>query len=221
MTTARLAPEQVRTVHLAVSGERKSYGFACDRIALSEHGRIDMVSVIGASTAIKGLRGALNTAGNSGLSIHLDSAHLARPAAGPGREEQKYFNRADYLRRNEHRYRSFTHRLGYDWVHALFLAKDPDFLPSVDEDAIWRALKSSRFTTPVLRGWMPWLVGRLRREGRLAYLYGQDCRCGRLDLTTPQLDAIVADGLRAGRLRIEGEDGSCVAEEADHVAVPA
>jgi hypothetical protein len=53
-------------------------------------------------------------------------------------------------------YRIDAHRLGLGSIHALFTCRQQGFLPNDSDDALWQELKQERFTTPLLRGWLPY-----------------------------------------------------------------
>jgi hypothetical protein len=56
-------------------------------------------------------------------------------------------------------YRIDAHRLGFGSIHALFTCRQQGFLPNDSGDALWQELKQERFTTPMLRGWLPHILG--------------------------------------------------------------
>ena len=64
-------------------------------------------------------------------------------------------------------------------------------------------MDSEVYETPLIREWMPYITGELVRNK-----YLRECRCFRtnaavLDLkTTKQLDDIVIEGLKKGKIRI-------------------
>ena len=61
-------------------------------------------------------------------------------------------------------YRVDAHRLGFGSVHALFTCRQPGFLPNDSDDALWQELKQERFTTPLLRSWLPHIRKELETQ---------------------------------------------------------
>ncbi len=72
----------------------------------------------------------------------------------------------------------------------------------VTEESLWQELNTTRFTTPILREWIPFIDRKLRECNRLenAHVYG--CQCGILTATTTKLDEIVIGGLKDGDIVI-------------------
>ena len=94
---------------------------------------------------------------------------------------------------------------GYGSVHALFTCRQPGFLPNDSDDALWQELKQERFTTPLLRGWLPHVRKELETKGLLVRCYTLDCTCCVLTATSADLDAIVECGLKNGLITIKEE----------------
>lgn len=105
------------------------------------------------------------------------------------------------------RYNVHRHRLGFDQWHMLALAADPHLMPSYSQRALWEQISSTRFTTPVLRDWTPWIAAELLRRDRLQRLECWRCDSALLMLDTEELDEIVSLGLRTRKLTMkEGND---------------
>jgi hypothetical protein len=98
-----------------------------------------------------------------------------------------------------------SHRLGFGSVHALFTCRQDGFLPNDSDDALWQELKQERFTTPLLRGWLPHIRKQLELSEWLSRCYTFDCTCSVLTATSADLDAIVEYGLKNGLIVIEDE----------------
>jgi hypothetical protein len=92
--------------------------------------------------------------------------------------------------------------LGLGAWHLVATAKREDFVPCMDEEAVWQNLVR-RTTTPIMREWMPQLVRRLHAEDLLtaATAHGR-LAPGLLNVTTKSLDELVAAGLRQRTYRI-------------------
>lgn len=86
------------------------------------------------------------------------------------------------------------------------MTKAPGFMMVVTEEMLWRELNSPRFTTPILRAWVPYLEAELRACNRLEDAHVFNCKCGILAVTTPKLDEIVIDGLSKGKILIPRQE---------------
>jgi hypothetical protein len=102
-----------------------------------------------------------------------------------------------------HGYKRYQERLKYGLVHAIWVSKRVEFLPSVSGEAMWQSLMSSRFTTPLLRHWMRPIISKMVDLGKLRYTWGYRCKCGILTATDRELDSIVSEGIRSGLLPID------------------
>ena len=88
-------------------------------------------------------------------------------------------------------YRIDAHRLGFGSIHALFICRQQGFLPNDSDDALWQELKQERFTTPLLRGWLPYVRKELELKSLLSRCHTLDCTCCILTATSADLDSIV------------------------------
>ena len=100
-------------------------------------------------------------------------------------------------------YRIDAHRLGFGSIHALFICRQQGFLPNDSDDALWQELKQERFTTPLLRGWLPHVRKELEIKSLLTRCHTLDCTCCILTATSADLDSIVEFGLQNGFIKIE------------------
>lgn len=80
-------------------------------------------------------------------------------------------------------------------AHAVFVSKRPGFLPVGTPTRIWKELMDNRFTTPMLRGWMPYIVEQLRAKDLLRDAWCYRCQSVLLTATTEDLDQIVTEGV--------------------------
>jgi hypothetical protein len=102
-------------------------------------------------------------------------------------------------------YFCYMHKLDYGQAHALFVTKSPGFMKIVNEEALWQELNNVRFTTPILRQWMPYIEQELRRMELLEEAHVFNCACGVLSAQTKHLDMIVSTGLKNGSITIPDE----------------
>jgi hypothetical protein len=93
-------------------------------------------------------------------------------------------------------YRTDALRLGFGSIHALFTCRQQGFLPNDSDDALWQELKQERFTTPMLRGWLPYIRKELELKSLLSRCHTLDCTCCTLTATSAELDVIVEFGLK-------------------------
>lgn len=177
----------------------------CDRAAIDEYNTLYVASVVGPGNAVKKLRAALHTKGNR-CEIQPDGLEFIHPNGG-----RQYPYGRNAIRRCEYGYDSYTERMDYGYVHAVFVSKSPLLLVSVSDEALWRRLKSKDFTTPLLRGWMPWITAKLIDNRLLRYTYGHRVKCGTLLCGSDSLDLIVQEGIQDGHLRFEEAPALAVA----------
>jgi hypothetical protein len=169
-----------------------------DRIALTRAKELLMISLIAPAQTVKGIRGILNT--NSRCTIQATGQMVKRESASTSRGEQP-----GRITRCGESYRTETHKLPLGMAHAVFMTRAPGFLPSMAEEHVWQELMSNRFTTPMLRAWVPWIARTLKAQGLLLEAYCYNCNCGQLIATDQQLDKVVSDGLVGGSLLIESQ----------------
>jgi hypothetical protein len=168
-----------------------------DRLAVGSRGELPLISVVAPTQIVKGIRGWLHTskrgmATATGAKVkksHEDDSRLRNPGN---------------LAKLDCGYATEVHRLSYGLAHALFTARTPGLLVSLAEESLWQELKTTRFTTPLLRDWMPWLTNQLLDQGLLVEADCHRCRCGVLQATTADLDAVVSRGLQEGHITIPG-----------------
>jgi hypothetical protein len=100
-------------------------------------------------------------------------------------------------------YTTYRARASLNNWHFLFVAKTPGLLLSMDEASVWRELRSERYTTPILREWVMYLIRKLKDDHCLETLGGFGHNAGLLTADSDDLDKIVKNGLRHRKLRIQ------------------
>jgi hypothetical protein len=162
-----------------------------DKVALDQN-RLFFISLVAFGQDVKALRAAFAVGVDS--PIHLKNVTLSRDGEStiPGDVRPAFGG-----------YRLDTHRLGFGSIHALFTCRQPGFLPNESDDALWQELKQERFTTPLLRGWLPYIRKELEIKSLLSRCHTLDCTCCVLDAKSADLDSIVEFGLKNGLIRIE------------------
>jgi hypothetical protein len=169
-------------------GRQTEVSLHCDAM-VCEGGQILLVSAAGPQSAVKALAATLR--GDSKVE------YLAEVPEGDGSRHLR-------AERRPGGYRVHRTRLGADTWHVLCVAQVEGLLPVLSEETLWQALRSGRFSTPLLRGWAPWLMGRMLETGLLAGLEQAGCHAGLLRADADALDRLVSEGVRDGHLEIPG-----------------
>jgi hypothetical protein len=164
-----------------------------DRLAVGGRGELLLVSLIAEAQRVKQIRAIL--AGGAKVTIQATGVKLTRPGDEPwqAREPGRLYPAPDG-------YQCQTHKLGFGLVHAMFLTRTPGFLKVVTPESLWQELNAPRFTTPLLKAWVPYLEAQLRTDERLEHAHGFRCQCGVLSALTRHLDEVVSQGLAQGKI---------------------
>jgi hypothetical protein len=189
--------EEITLCALAVAGKDiGGYRLEADRLAVSPAGTLLVAQVAAPAALVKGFAGVLHN--------HGQLAEITLAAGTLKNDEYPYGRTVHYLGRASEGYvRAGVAHLGYGVAHALFVARAPGLLRDCTEDALWRELCGPRYTTPLLRPWVPHLMAKLRAAGLLISCLGHRTTAGLLTATQDDLDRLVTEGLQAGRLRLE------------------
>lgn len=166
-----------------------------DKLAMSGRGDLLLLSVFCDPMRVKQIRailcGGAKAVGNaSGVQV------------GPPGGAYYEFHTPGRLLPTADGYAVHTHKLGFGLVHALFITRMPGFLKVVSEESLWQELTGPRFTTPLLREWMPYIEKQLRNNQELEDAHTFGCHCGVLSATTKSLDEIVTRGLQRYEIEI-------------------
>ena len=165
-----------------------------DKVALHEN-RLMFISLVAFSQDVKAIRAGL--AADLKVPMRLSNVTLTRD------DETLVPNGAWPASQG---YRIDAHRLGFGSLHAIFTCRQPGFLLNDSDDALWQELKQERFTTPLLRAWLPHLRKELETKNLLQRCHTFDCNGSILTATSADLDAIVESGLKNGLITIEPGD---------------
>ncbi len=186
-------------------------GVQFNKIAHSGSNELLMVSLVADTHRIKQIRAALVP----------DKGGKSKVTANAGGVKTKQLSEEDWYKRSPGRlnasgdgYYVHVHKLGFGLAHALLVSKTPGFLMTVSEESLWQQLNTTKFSTPLLREWAPFLERKLREICRLedAHCYG--CHCGILSATTSLLDELVVDGLTSGEIAILSSNAITKSESA-------
>ena len=166
-----------------------------DKIAVSGRGELLLLSVVAPTQITKAMRAILN--GGAKAQITAGGVKVQRPT-----DEPYYARQPGRLYATPDGYNTYNHKLGYGLAHTYFITRMPGFLRVVSEEALWQELNDTRFTTPLLREWMPYIEKQLREAEVLEDAHSYGCRCGVLSSTTKRLDEIVSEGIKSHKLLI-------------------
>ncbi len=154
-----------------------------DRIAVGGRGELLMVSLVAETQRVKQIRAIL--AGGARVTIQAAGVKIKRPGDEPWRASHP-----GRLLPTPEGYQCHTHKLGFGLAHALFLTRMPGFMKVVTPESLWQELTSTRFTTPILKDWVPYLERQLRADESLEEAHVFRCQCGVLTATTRTLSAL-------------------------------
>lgn len=164
------------------------------------------ISFFGPATATKAFSAFLQTEGSHCARVTLHEDIDDRDSLGD-------FTGYESMVRHENGYSIQRRKSLMDNYHSVAIARDHRFLVDTSEDCLWLALKSPAFTTPILRHWMPWLMGQLQARMSSGY-YGKrllnslknfQMNASVLTLYPEQLDALVSEGVRDGHLTMKAK----------------
>jgi hypothetical protein len=201
-----MEPKEREYGWLRVEGANTGLRLRCDAIAADIEDQALVVSAAGPESAVKALIAVLR----SDAKVQLE-AEMPEACGG-----DRYFYR---LKRWADGYTVYRAKLAANVWHVLAVAKREGLILSLSEESLWQALRSDKYTTPILREWTPWLMQELLSRGYVARLRMAGCQVGLLVVGDEGLDELVTEGIRTGALampkggrrlnldRVEGLDG--------------
>lgn len=166
----------------------------CDAIGFHDDQML-LLSVVGPETSVKALTAGLRSSAQDQRRIEytvhvgdINRTNLARCPAG---------------------YRIYRTKMGYDLWHVLCLAQREGFMPVMTEQTVWQLLQNDKFTTPLLREWVPWLYKKMKERANVIPLTQHGCQAGLLLTDNATLDELVSEGIKKRRPEDQRSDGSC------------
>jgi hypothetical protein len=87
-------------------------------------------------------------------------------------------------------------------VHLVALARLPGLMPDMSDDHLWTELSGPRYTTPLLRSWIPWLKQAMTEGGGIVVAGGMASTVGVLNTEPGDLDTLVMQGVKEGHLSL-------------------
>jgi hypothetical protein len=93
-------------------------------------------------------------------------------------------------------YSAAVTKLAQGVIHLVALAKIPGLMPNMSDDHLWAELTGPRYTTPLLRAWIPWLKATMAEGGGIVLADGFESTVGVLKTEPDALDEIVSQGVK-------------------------
>ena len=87
-------------------------------------------------------------------------------------------------------------------VHLVALARLPGLMPDMSDDHLWTELSGPRYTTPLLRSWIPWLKQAMTENNGIVVAEGMSSTVGVLNTEPDDLDTLVMQGVKEGHLSL-------------------
>ena len=87
-------------------------------------------------------------------------------------------------------------------IHLVAVAKIPGLMPNMSDDHLWAELTGPRYTTPLLKSWIPWLKATMVSDGGIVVANGFVSTVGVLKTEPEELDILVAQGVKEGHLHM-------------------
>lgn len=129
-----------------------------DRLSVTKRCKVMQLAVVASTGSVKSLRAAIGSIFDRAMECTID-VHMkgeSKPAKSPFSAWAQ-----------EGGYHALFHKLAYDQVHAVFWSRSTSLLLNNSDQALWVNLKSSRFTTPLIREWLPYVKQKLDAGGFL------------------------------------------------------
>ena len=101
-------------------------------------------------------------------------------------------------------YQAAVMKLAPGVIHLVALAKIPGLMPNMSDDHLWAELTGPRYTTPLLRSWIPWLKDTMTECGGIVGANGFRATVGVLKTEPEALDELVSQGVRERALTMCG-----------------
>lgn len=177
-------------IELRAAGENFSADILCDAVA-TDGFFVMLLSTAGPQMTINAIAAGLRNPGSMQFKPHRMERLL------------ETYNYDRSLKVREVGYEMSKTPIGYDLWHLVAVARSSTLLIRDTPDALWSLLSGPPFTTPMLRSWLPHIEPKLRVDERhLRKLRSFGCDAAQLHITNEQLDEIVSDGVKSGRMKI-------------------
>lgn len=193
LESSRIPPVE-KTENVYFIGDNIHYRLVGDRLACDRGGELFLLSGICPGTTVKGIRACLN----SNRKVRLSSISMKLGLPGdkyPALKPESFTVR-------DGGYSCCARPLGFGQFHAAFISRSAGFMTNASDEAVWQEVNMPRFTTPVLKEWMPYVRRILEENKLLTSLYGFQVNTARMKAKTKDLDEIIIRGIRNGVLKI-------------------
>ena len=155
---------------------RRRYGHDCPGLLL--------LSATGPDTAVKSVRATLYQP-----DVDAEFVLETETTSGCSRRESRFDGKPVT-------YSAAVTKLAPGVIHLVALAKIPGLMPNMSDDHLWAELTGPRYTTPLLRAWIPWLKETMASSGGIVVANGFRATVGVLKTEPDALDEIVSQGVR-------------------------
>ena len=93
-------------------------------------------------------------------------------------------------------YTAAVAKLAKGVIHLVALARISGTMPNMTDDHLWAELAGPRYTTPLLRSWIPWLKEAMVKDGGIVVAEGFASAVGVLNVEVDELVALVPFGVK-------------------------
>jgi hypothetical protein len=185
-----------------VVGDEFTGGLRGNMLVLHEY-TIYALSVAGHERTIQALSAGLSKGGRVSLVFERKEWLKVEPTCGYQNNYHRFPASGGFTLHKEH--------LGYDTWHLMAVSKEPRFLFDPCDESLWRVLHGDRFSTPLLRSWVPQLRKAMLDAGLLKRCGGLGWESYMLLATSESLDRTVIAGLKTGALVIPSDPATALA----------
>jgi len=105
-------------------------------------------------------------------------------------------------------YSAVVTKLAPGVIHLVALAKIPGLMPNMSDDHLWAELTGPRYTTPLLRAWIPRIKETMVGSGGIVVANGFRATVGVLKTEPEGLDELISQGVRDHALRMCEQKGA-------------
>ena len=177
------------------SGEKNTH-LLCDICSCVEENRkytLLVASLIGEEGEVRCAMATLEPRAPKNFTAYL----------GPGPVQHDIAYKPRHASRDGYPYKARCLRLGFNSWQCLLYSSRPGLLLSDDDETLWQELSGTRFTTPLLRSWVPYIRTKLTEKGLLKPTVSFGFSPMLLELKSGQLDAIVSQGIKYKKLEFK------------------
>jgi hypothetical protein len=172
-------------------------GIRYDRIAVDSANRVQLIGAVAEANKLRAMRALISMSKSGGLRIEGAKGRVKKAS-----DNDYYLRSPGWMVPAGTGYTTSMNKLEYGLLHVMFISKEPGFMLVADQESLWRELRDTRFTTPIMREWMPYVERKLREMHQLEELRCFRCNCALLKCQTKHLDMIVTKGIQDGEIAV-------------------